>query len=229
MPTGREIMERAGILLADEEHVRWPLPELCGAINEGVKAILLAKPNACTETRAISLVEGTLQTVPASAPTPLRLLDIVCNLSQATPSRVRGRMVTPTDRALLDSHEPHWHDRRYVPFRKEVQNFTFDEENPLAFYVVPGNNGQGIVEALLSVLPAALTASGDVDNIASYEGAIGLPEPYTVPLTDFVLSRAHGKDSTDGSLARANDHYAKFAAALGLKAQVDAASSPNRR
>lgn len=229
MPTGREIMERAGILLNDEAYDRWTLPELAQWINAGVKAIVLAKPSAKSESRAISLARGTLQAVPTTPePTPLRLLGIVCNLTDDDP-RVRGRMVRPADRAQLDAAEPNWHNERFVPFRTEVRQFTFDEAVPLEFYVYPGNDGNGIVEAQLSVLPAALAASAAVDALASYEGDVGLPEPYSEPLLDYVLYRAQSKDSTDGGQGRGNDHYMKFATALGIKAQTDTASSPNRR
>lgn len=229
MPTGREIMESAAILLADEDHIRWTLPELCRWINDAVRATILAKPSAKSESRAISLSEGTLQRVPtAPTPTPLLLIDVVCNLTSAAP-RVAGRMIRPIARAQLDGQAPNWHDTRYVRFAKEVRHVVFDENNPLEFYVYPGNTGDGIVEAVLAVLPAPLEASGDVNAIASYEGEIGLPEPYSVPVLDYVLYRAQSKDDTAGNGGRAQYHYVQFANAVGLKIQVEGASSPNRR
>jgi hypothetical protein len=229
MPTGREIIENAALLLGDEDHVRWTLPELCRWINAGVKATILAKPSAKSETRAITLVEGTKQAVPTSpAPTPLNLLSITCNLITATP-RVAGRAIRATTRAQLDGAEPGWRDTRTVRFRKEVRQFIFDENVPLEFEVYPGNDGTGIVEAALSILPTPLAASGDVDDIASYAADIGLPEPYSEPIFDYVVYRAQSKDATSGDAGRAAAHYAQFANAVGLKIQVEGASSPNRR
>jgi hypothetical protein len=229
MPTAREIMERAGILLSDQSYVRWKLPELCGWLNEGVKAIILAKPSAKTESRALSLAEGTLQRVPTTgSPTPLALMAVTCNLVTASP-RVASRVVRMTTKAQLDSQEPSWHDKRVVPYRKEVRQCVFDEANPLEFFCYPGNTGTGILEAVLSVCPPDVVPTGPADDIASYQVDVGLPEPYSPPLLDYVLHRAQSKDDTAGNAGRAAAHFAAFATAIGLKVQTEGASSPNRR
>lgn len=229
MPTGREIMVRAGRLLGDEDFVRWTLPELCDWINEGVRATILAKPSAKTETRALVLVEGTKQAVPtAPEPTPLALVGINCNLITDAP-RLPGRAIRSTTRAQLDAQEPYWHNPCHVPYQREARQFVFDELNPLEYYVYPGNTGDGLVEAVVSVLPARLTASGAADTLDAYAGEISLPEPYSVPILDYVLYRAQSKDDTAGQAGRAAAHYAQFASAVGLKIQTEGAHSPNRR
>lgn len=229
MPTGQEIMERAGRLLSDEKHVRWTLPELCDWINEGVRAIILAKPSAKTQSRPVPLQKGTLQRVPTGpTPVPLALVGVVCNLTSAEP-RMAGRAIRATSRALLDSQQPNWHDERFVPFAREVRQFTFDELNPLEFYVYPGNTGEGVVEAVLSIMPPPLAASGDPGNVSSYSGSIGLPEPYSGPVLDYALYRAQQKDDTTGNAGRAAAHFTQFATAIGLKIQTEGAHSPNRR
>lgn len=229
MPTGREIMVRAGRLLGDETFVRWTLPELCDWINEAVRAIILAKPSARSETRALNLVEGTRQSVPsAPAPTPLALIGIVCNLTSASP-RIPGRAIRATTRAQLDAHEPNWHNPGIVRYQREVRQFVFDELNPLEFYVYPGNTGTGAIEAVLSILPAPLKAAGAADQLASYAGEVGLPEPYSGPILDYALYRAQTKDDTTGNAGRAAAHFAQFATAIGLKIQTEGAHSPNRR
>lgn len=230
MPTGREIIKRAAILLNDEDHVRWTLPELCDWINEAVRATVLAKPSAKSESRVVALGQGTLQHVPATGdPLPLALLAIRRNIKDPGQPGRGGRAVTRTSITGLDAQEPNWHDPKFVPFKREARQYTFDEEVPLEFYVFPGNDGTGHVEAVLSVLPTPLAASGAADEIASYGGDVGLPEPYSVPLLDYVLYRAQSKDDDGANAGRAMAHYTQFATALGIKVQVARATSPNAR
>lgn len=237
MPTARSIMAQAGIVLLDEDHIRWPPAELAGWINLAVKAIILAKPSASARSIVIELVEGTLQHVPQTGtPTPLALLRIVRNIEKTdTPpvgniketsqSLLGGRIVNATPRAALDAAEPNWHDPRRVRFRKEVRQYVFDENTPLEFYVYPGNDGSGLVEAAVSVLPAAVAPTGPDDDLAAWDVEIGLPEPYSEPVLNYVLYRAYAKDDP----ARSSAYYSQFATAIGIKIQVEGASSPNAR
>lgn len=230
MPTGREIMERASVLLMDEDYTRWPLSELCSWINEGVKAIVLAKPSASSATIDITLVAGTLQKVPATGtPTPLVLQNISANVRSIAPTRLLGRSITIVGRTILDAADPNWHDTRFVPFKKDVRHYVYDEASPLEFFCYPGNNGDGIVQGLVSTLPTPLTAAGDPKVIASYAGDVGLPEPYSDPLLDYVLYRSQMKDDLPAAAGRSLMHYQQFAAAVGLKIQVEGSTSPNSR
>jgi hypothetical protein len=230
MLTGQQIMVAAGVIINDTGHVRWTLPELCEWLNEGVRQIVLAKPSASSGSYVLSLVAGTLQAIPQTGtPLPMSLLNIVRNIVTDGSPRVPGRSVTPTTHRELNANEPNWHETASVPFQKEVRHFIFDENNPKEFYVFPGNNAQGKVEAILSVLPAPVVAVGDVSLEASYAGSTGLHEIYQGPLTDYLCYRAHSKDDVAGEAGRANVHFAAFAAAVGLKTQVEAATSPNNR
>ncbi|WP_421849914.1 DUF6682 family protein [Oricola sp.] len=229
MPAGKEIIERADGLLSDADHTRWPLAERADWINEAVRAIILAKPSASSQTTVIALNAGTLQAIPQTGtPTPLRLIDVVRNIISESPL-TGGAAITPVGRNILDAQEPHWHDERYIRQRKAVTHVIFDEDNPLQFYVYPGNDGTGKIEGIMSVLPAPLTASGDASSIDSYAGDIGLPEPYSVPVLDYLCYRCLLKDDLHGAPARAMNHYQRFAEAVGIKIQVEGATSPNAR
>lgn len=231
MPQASEIMEKAAILLQDEDHIRWPLDELAGWINDAVAAIILAKPSASSESRVIELAAGTLQRVPQGGePKPLMLVRVTRNIRAVVgEQREGGRIVTATDRAVLDAHQPYWHDRQHVPFRREVRQYVYDEANPLEFYVYPGNDGHGQVEIVVSLIPASVAATGDEAALESWNVPVGLPEPYTVPLLDYVLYRSFSKDATGADPGRAAAHYQQFATAIGLKIEVERATSPNAK
>jgi len=227
MPTGQEIMVRAGVLLQDEAHVRWPLTELADWINQAQRAIVLAKPSACSGTSVLALDRGTLQTIPAEH---LALLDVNRNiLGDGSDRTLGGRAIRAAKRELIDSQEPRWHDGTIVRFQREVRNFIFDEQNPREFYVYPGNDGNGRVEAVTSRSPTALVADGDAEAEASYAATLALPAPYDVPIVDYVLSRAYAKDDVTGNAGLSQLHYQQFATAIGLKIQVEGATSPNAR
>lgn len=222
-----DILSRAATILQDEDHVRWPLPELVGWLNDGMKAIVLAQPSAHAVSYALPLSEGTLQAL--SNASHLRLLRITRNLASTSSPRVGGRVVRVVQRDLLDMQSPNWHDPSDTPYKKEVRQYVFDEQNPREFYVWPGNDGTGVVEAVLSTLPTAISAAGDVDTIGSYATAIDLPEPWGVVLLDFILYRAYSKDALEGGAGRAGLHYQQFAGAVGIKVQGDSDASPNAR
>lgn len=223
--TGRQIMEAAGILLQDARHVRWPLAELAVWINEGLRAIVLAKPSARAETISIELVEGTLQSVPnIGSPVPQRIMAITRNLPGSAPGG-SSRAIRPTKRSLLDVQNPGWHGG---PFAREVRHYIFDEENPLRFYVYPGNTGEGLIEGVVSVLPAELVPTGSGTDLAHWDVPLDINALYQGPLVDYVCFRAQLKDDLAANSGRAAVHYQQFATALGIKIQTERATSPNR-
>lgn len=224
--TAAQVMKLAGRNLGDEDAVRWTLPELADLINEAVKAIMLAKPSANSVTDVVSLIAGTYQSI---ADGYLSLLRVVRNITTEGPPRVGGRIIRVTTRDALDAQAPYWHDPVQTPYKKEVRQFVFDEESPRSFYVYPGNDGTGKVEAVMSKLPTVIAANGDMNALASYDQDIGLQDIYLSPILDYVLFRAMSKDDEAGNPAGSLAHYQAFATAVGLKVKVEGANSPNAR
>jgi hypothetical protein len=261
MPTGYEIMQRAGKLLNDTAHIRWPATELCDWINEGVRAIVLAKPSANSRSMMLKLAAGARQSLSPYAPNPpdvvekfaagmypLVLIGLVRNIPkvQLHPTygyeipAAYGRAIKRVDRALLDAQDPNWASGTLAQRKQEVRNYTFDEEVPTEFFVYPPNNGTGYVEAQVGALPrpikAIYPAVGEPNpnkltslTPLSYNQNVNLPEPYSVPLLDYVLYRCQMKDDIDGAAGRSGVHYQQFATAIGMKLQVEQAHSPNTR
>lgn len=221
--TAGQILRRAATILQDETFVRWPLPELADWLNEAQRAIVQAKPSANSASVVLTLVQGTLQSL--TNPDHLLLLRLPRNLKSSSP-RYGGRIIRPTTREEMDASEPSWHDPDVLPLEKEVRQYIYDEENPREFYVYPGNDGTGLVEALVSVLPAMIATTST--DIAAYDVLpIGLPEPYAPVILDYILFRAFAKDDFAADVTRSRLHYQSFAQALGLKVQAETANSPN--
>jgi len=233
MIVAADIMHRVSIILHDEENVRWTLPELAEWINEGVRAVCLAKPSAASKKVVLPLKLGTLQHLPrhrdASGDEWLSLIKITRNITDSTRPELGGRVVSIIDEKVLDAQMPNWHERDALPFAREIRHYIYDESSPYEFTVYPGNDGTGHVEALIGYCPPQILPTGDVEKIASWGGAIGLPEPYSVPLVDYTLARAFIKDDVGGDMGRAAAHWQLFQAAIGTKIEVEGAHSPNAK
>lgn len=224
------IMQRAVTLLSDEDHTRWPLTEMADWLNEGVHAIILAKPSASSKTVTIQLAAGTQQSVPDTIGdlTVLRIVDVVRNAVAVNDDYERGKAITPVGRNILDAQEPNWHDERFLRRRQTVEHVVFDEDNPREFWVYPGNNGQGAVDVVVSFQPAPIATTGT--DLATYQAeTIGLKPAYDVPLLEYLLHRCFLKDDLQGQAHRADLHYARFAQMVGIKIDVERSTSPNRR
>jgi hypothetical protein len=224
--TAEQIMVLAGRVLQDESATRWTLPELCDWINEAVKAIVLAKPSATSQTVTMTLQVGTYQQLPDQY---LSLLRLVRNISAVGPPRVGGRVIRVTDSDALDAANPDWHNPRCVKYAPEVRQFVFDDDDPLVYYVYPGNDGTGVVEGVVSILPAPVVATGDVALIGSYNVDVGLKDMYLPPLLDYVLYRAMSKDDTAANPAGSQVHFQAFTFALGVEDKVATTTNPNAK
>lgn len=222
--TAQQVMVLAGRLLQDESAIRWTFQELCDWINEAVKAIVLARPAASSQTITMALQAGTLQALPDSY---LSLLRLTRNISAVGPPRVGGRTIRVTTRDALDISFPDWHNPKFNKYAAAVRQFIYDEDDPLSFYVYPGNDGTGVVEGIVSELPALVAATGDPTMIASYDVAISLKDIYQPPVVDYVVYRAMSKDDTAANPAGAQSHFQAFQMALGIKEKVAGTTNPN--
>lgn len=220
-----DLFDRATRIMLDETNVRWPLPELCMWLNDAQREVVLQKPNALSKTVVMKLEQGTYQALPGDY---LKLLRVVRNVVSESPFRQGGRAVRIVSREILDTQSPSWHDPSAMPFKREVKHVCFDEQDQRAFYVYPGNTGEGSVELVASVQPRLIAATGDANELDSYRVLIELPEIYCNALLDFVLYRGYAKDAQfAGSAERAMLHYQQFANSMGMKVQLDAQLSPN--
>ena len=227
MRTAQDILEAASGLLLDEGFVHWTLPELCRWLNFGLDAITLQKPSASAVTTGVPLVRGTLQTLPDGYASILRP---VRNIAGPKADRMPRKRLTVVDEPSLSAMNPAWDDEITCRYQQQAKHVLFDEASPKTFYVYPGNDGTGVVEMVLSAIPAKVTPSGIEDDIASYDMPIALDETYHDALVDYVMYRAYSKDAQfAGAQNRAALHYQQFANSLGIKVSAEANTSPNAK
>lgn len=222
------IIDRAQTIVQDKTGVRWPYAELLDWLNDGQREVAIYKPSATAQNVSLQLQQGTLQNI---GPGGLALLRVIRNLKTPVGNpRVGARACRIVSREVLDAQHPAWHDPEVFPYSVEVKHFCFDESDPTHFYVFPGNNGVGAVEAVISMSPADITleSGADANNLASYRREIRIPDIYANCLLDYVLFRAYSKDADyAGNADRSATHYQMFVATLTAKTANEATVNPN--
>jgi hypothetical protein len=126
----------------------------------------------------VALVAGTLQSLPSGANT---LIEIVRNMNSDGSA---GDPCTMIDRSILDRQYLDWHTGDNAS--QTVLHYTYDGNNMLSFYVYPYNNGSGQVLMNYSATPP--------DHVLTSENIYVL-DIFQTALTDYVMYRAHQKDS----------------------------------
>lgn len=206
-----DILERAAIILNDEDLVRWTSEELFTWLNDGACEVVIRRPAAHAVTAAITLDAGTFQKLPDGG---LQLLDVIRNVKADGSA---GRPVRRVDRRLLDDSTPTWQEMKQADI---IKHFMFDEATPLTFYVYPPAKAGTKVDALHSVAPPAVAAVDD---------ELALDRAYIGPLVSYVLYRAFSKDSEASNGNVAALHFQAFTESLDVRNGVTNAASPNAR
>lgn len=178
------IIDRARNLLSDTRDTkRWSDAELLRYLSDGQRTLAALQPgDAASKRVVVQLVAGTRQSLPADG---IQLLSVFRNMGSngTTPGRV-VRLVT---RDILDAQNLYWH---VDTAETHIQNYIYDPSDSLNYYVYPPSNGLGYVELNYAATPAELVALTD---------SIALIDIYITPLTDYVMFRAHQKDSDFGA------------------------------
>jgi hypothetical protein len=206
------LIYRAGLLLQDEEHVRWTTLELIEWINEAAGALVTLRPSAGARLAVLTLLAGTQQELSDEV---VQLLDVVRNLG--VDSLTPGRAIRLAERHLFDSADPDWHARAG---KSVIKHYIYDDRTPKVFYVYPPALAGTKLQASLSVMPALVTTEDD---------NLGLGAQFESAIINYVVFRAMAKDSEYANGAIATGYYQAFQAALGGKDAGEQSVSPNTK
>lgn len=222
--TAKDVMQSAATTLLDLDFVRWPLTEMLGYLNEGLREIVALKPNANTKAVTLTLVPGTLQTLPAEYTILSRVTRNLITGHTEPGGPVGSTAIRPIkDRAILDAMFPNWQADASL-FSAKVKHVIYDLADPRIFYVAPGNTGAGKVEAVVGAYVAEVPAPGDASMIDNFTATVGLPDLYRNALVNWVCYRAFSKDSgLPASAERAAAHLGLFQSQIGALGQGETA------
>jgi hypothetical protein len=212
--TAQTIITRVRKQLIDElTQKRWLDDELLLWLSDGQRTLVAMDPALGEVSGPMALVAGTKQQLPAGA---FMLLDVKRNLGAdgATP----GRAITVISRENIDRTDPNWHASR----RSDVIfHYVYDPKQPRTFYVYPPSTGGGQIDVSRAQNPADFTTLADTMTI---------PDLYQTALFDYVMFRAHQKDT---DYAGGNDKAQMYLQLFQMFTQghTDAvlAESPNKQ
>jgi len=215
-----ELIIRAQTILQDTTATRWPAVELQYWLNDSYREIVLARPDANTQTGTMTCVAGSRQRLTTSFATALRLIDVVRNLASTSAKRA----VRIVDRRVLDDQRRDWHNETASV---DIQHYMFDPRLPKEFLVYPPATSAAQLEVVYSSVPTAHTLTeAQLTNIATAD-TINLDDSYANVILDYMLYRAYTKDAEYAANAqRAVAHFQAMQSALGVRNQADAATTP---
>ncbi len=216
--TAQSIIRRVVETLQDTTSIRWPINELVRYLNDGQREVVLYRPDSMVTNATITCVAGSKQALPANG---AKLIEVVRNAA-ATSTK---KSVRKTDRDILDSSTPGWHD---LPQTVDVLHFLYDSRDPKVFYVYPPASVLAQLAIVYAAYPTDITEPADGALYTAVAGDISLPDIYGNVLQDYILYRSYTKDASfAGNGARAQSHYAAFANALGIEIKATVAVAPN--
>lgn len=212
--TATDFIEDAALLYGDIGYDRVEVPDWIKYLNDSIRALILVRPDAGATTEAIQLVAGIIQTLPTDS---LRLLDITRNMG--TDGLTAGKIVTPSDRTHINYANLLW---PAATGAAAMDNFSYDREVPLTFYVTPpvSSTVDVYVEIVTSKLPTAVTA---------IEDALGVNDVFFEPLVQYMLYKAFSADDEDVEFQKAIVHMQNFFNLLQVETAASAAAGPEKK
>lgn len=210
--TAASVIDRVREQLIDTgSSPRWTDTELLRFLSDGERTIVSIDPSATMTVATVQLTAGSRQSLPADSNALIR---IDCNMGTSGTSP--GKSVRVIRREVMDAYRPDWQGASKTI---DIENYMFDPHDETAYYVYPPSNGNGYVRILYSAQPTELVATTDGLNVADI---------YIPALFDYVMHRAHLKDSDFAAgQAQADYYYKSFTRFLVGENKGDIESNPN--
>lgn len=214
----RDIFQAVTIEVQDDSSIRWPLPELVIAFNDGQRDILVHRPDALDERFSHPLVAGTVQELPAQYS---KLIDVKAN------STGEKRAVRICNREILDAQIPNW--RGLTP-SLVIKHFCYDPKESTVFEVYPPAAVGARLDLVASARPVDIALPEGGDTWEDATGEMSLPDEYANALRDYIIYRLYLKDAKyTANDARAMARYQVYATTLGIDVKATLAVGPSGR
>ena len=207
---------KASIILQDTSNVRWTPAELLGWYNDGMREVVLQKPEASVTNASVALTASKCkQSLTTLVPAAIMLIDVVRNTGSAGTSE--GSAIRLVSREIMDAQNPAW---GATAASTTITHYMFDTRDPKTFYVYPAPSGATVyVELITAVTPTdiAANASCTLDDI------------YVNPIMNYIIYRAYSKDAEYAqNPALAQAYYQTFMMQLQNKSAIELSHNPNQ-
>ena len=194
------IYNRCAAILSDTNFTRWTKANMQNWLNDARRDLIILDPSASSAKTSVQLSTGTKQSLTTAR--ALSLINISRNMG--SDGTTAGRAPAKMDLTTMTTIFP---EMDGLTATAEVLFFALDDNDRLAFHVIPPNLAQ-YVEAEYSVEPTAISAEGQ---------DIGIPDRYVTPLVNLVLYRCFDQDTGAGSSTRARNFLNEAMQLLGLE------------
>ena len=184
--------------------VTWTDADFLRMANQFELWACMLRPELYTTHGAISLIAGSLQSLPASGTAIMRV----------DRNTVSKRRVTLVDAAMVDANAYTW---AAATEELDVQNWMQDPRDRKRFEVLPPNNGSGSVIALYGAVPPALASVGTNMN---------LDDIYRMVAVYFMVGEAYSMNTQRQDLTKWTAYNTAAAKLLGVNAQSTLAVLP---
>ena len=196
--------------LNDPNATTWPDSVLLIALNEALRALVLARPDASSKIETVTLASGSRQFIPSDG---VSLLRVVRNINSDESVGPAVRLVQQED---MDSMSPNWHTTQGFM----VKEYMFDARLPKHFYIYPTVTPGHKLEVEYSAYPPEVTEL----NVAN---TLPVAEIFSQPLQEMMLYKLLSGDATNGNSGAA--HLQTAMELLGVKDAGSERVSPARR
>jgi hypothetical protein len=209
--TANDYILDAAALYGDTDYDRVTELTWIKFLNASIRALILVRPDAGAQTENVQLVAGVLQSLPLTA---LRMLDITRNMG--VDGLTAGKIITPVDRKHLDYSNLLW---PAATGDTEIDNFSYDKENPRIFYVTPpvSSTIDVYVELQVSQLPTSVSDTGD---------ALGINDVFFEPIVQYMLYKAFSTDDEGVEFQKAITYMQNFFNLLQVEMATSQAAGP---
>lgn len=224
------------------QFTRWLELELVMWLNDAQRAIAKYLPGASSLVASMKLAPNTTRQSIAAIPaasliladgtTPpaftrcTMLLDVVRNMG--ADGLTAGAPIRCVPDELMDGIDPNWHNTLGAG---SIDHFTYDPRVPVMFYVAPRVSDSIVTwaEVVLAAIPVDVPMSGLPRYGYSLADAtvISIGDQYLDDLLNYVMARAHMKDSSFANADKAQMHTQLFVASINTQAQVMTGENPN--
>lgn len=203
--TGAQVITSVRLVLLDPSPGDWFTDaDLLDFINTAQFKAVSARPELGQAVVDIDLTSGTVQQLDG---THVAILDIYHNVSS-------GAVVTLAPRSMLDNGARNW---PAATADDDVVHWIHDARAKTVFRVYPPNDGNGAVKALVSKVPARLTATSD--NLT-------VNDIYKPVIDALTLAECYAANSVKRDVEKATYYENKAMSMLGLNAQAGMALAP---
>ncbi len=156
-------------------------------IIEAQQVIVSLQPKANPVTEVLELAAGTKQSIPEGG---IALIDVVRNMG--ADGETPGRVISIVEQDELDSADPDWHA---ADPSAAIEQFVFNDKNPLVFYTTPPSGGNNYVEMVYSKTPTAPEKITDT---------ITIEDAYAPAIKVYLKYKASSPDAADSLYATQN-------------------------